>query len=174
MNLTNPFRFIGGAGATYDDWHLPAFNATVRWRSNVTTLNTALAAIPGANQLLNHYYTSTEASATRFRTRWMTANSTGTFPKANGYRVRYVRREVMADTSGFAVGDQAFGGMVYHVETNVQLHIMTLQHWNASEWADDTTNLLGATDNEDGLANTNTIVAATTTSVAQDALDYEN
>jgi hypothetical protein len=102
----------------------------------------------------------------------MSSNSTADLQKSNAYKVKYARREIMADTSGYAVGDVAFGGIVLRVNTDVYLTILSFEQFNASQWANITDQLLGYTALDDGPENTAGIAFDTTTSVDQNALDY--
>lgn len=165
---------FGSGGVTYDDWFLASFRDTVRMRNNITSLNSALSGA-GHTTLSLIYYTCTERGSShpsQIVTRLMSVNSTVYIEKNTSRKIRYFRRETMSDTSGYSVADFAFGGIVVHVETNVQLHIMCLEEFSGTEWANDTSTYLGYNDWDDGPGNTAGVAAATTTSRAQDALDY--
>ena len=69
--------------------------------------------------------------------------------------------------------DIVFGGIVTQIVTNTYLLLAALEEFFVSQWANDTTNFLGFASTTDGPGNTTGIAGATTTSVAQDCLDYE-
>lgn len=170
MSVINAYRFV--SASIYFDWYLPTFRDTVFWRSNIGTLNSALSAI-GKPQLTGFYYTCTETNATQFTTRWMTSNSTAYRNKADSWNIRYCRIEYLSDTSAHSIGDLAFGGMIFRIVTDSHVFVMTLDEWTGTEWANDNSTLFGYTSWDDGPGNTAGIASATSTSRAQDALDYE-